>query len=122
MGLTPEEQAQLDALTAKRDAPEETAPRKIVTVAADVLDTIRQLVHVHWEQIAPGIAQEFTRAVDEAKDEDGDKVKAEPEPEPEPEPAEPEPAEPAEPEAAPAVAEPVPVFGTETSPGSESQL
>jgi hypothetical protein len=104
MALTPEEAAQLAALEAKRDEPEPAAPNKVVTVAADVLDTIRQLVHVHWEQIAPGIAQAFTAAVDAARDEHEAKP-AEPEPEPEPEPAEPEPA----------AAEP---FGTEST-GSE---
>lgn len=114
MVLTAEEQAQLEALQAKEAEPAEPGPRKVVTIDADALEVVRQLVMVHWQSVAPEVASEINRAIADAVDEPG--VEASPVPEP--------PAA----EAAPDAVEPVPAdsgaaspeaFGSESDPGQE---
>jgi hypothetical protein len=84
MVLTPEEQAQLDALIAKKEEAAPPAPGIVIKVAEDVAEVIRQLTQVHWASIAPEVGQAFIAAVDAAK---AEAHQPEPEPEPEPEPA-----------------------------------
>ena len=70
MVLTADEQAQLDALQAKAAEPEPVTVTKVVTVPADVLDVVRQLVQVHFAQIAPEVYTSFLAAVDASVDEE----------------------------------------------------
>lgn len=104
MVLSPEEQAELDRLTAKASEPAPVVRQASITLPADFLKVIQDLVHAHWSQLPADAYEAFTGATSAAL--------AEPEPEP---PAEPEPApEPAE----DATAEPA-AFGTESESGSE---
>jgi len=71
MVLTADEQAHLAALQAKAAEPEVVpAAVKVVKVPGDVLDVVRQLVQVHFAQIAPEVYTVFLTAVADAADDE----------------------------------------------------